>query len=64
MPDPFSTLGQKNHLSGLRKPYLKISFDNVQQLMDVKRDLLHVVEKNQAKFDAAEAYESIFTGKR
>ncbi|KAL9391175.1 hypothetical protein Peur_015095 [Populus x canadensis] len=57
-------LDLKNHLSGLHKSYLKISFATVQQLMDVKRDLLHVVERNQAKSDAAEAYESILTGKR
>ncbi|KAH9660041.1 DNA polymerase epsilon catalytic subunit A [Citrus sinensis] len=57
-------LDLKNHLSGLHKSYLKISFDTVQQLMDVKKDLLQVVERNQAKFDAAEAYESILTGKR
>ncbi|XP_048444807.1 DNA polymerase epsilon catalytic subunit A isoform X2 [Pyrus x bretschneideri] len=57
-------LDLKNHLSGLRKSYLKLSFDNVQQLMNVKSDLLHVVERNCAKFDAAEAYESILIGKR
>ncbi|KAJ7947960.1 DNA polymerase epsilon catalytic subunit [Quillaja saponaria] len=57
-------LDLKNHLSGLRKSYLKLSFDTVQQLMNVKSDLLHVVERNQAKFNAAEAYESIITGKR
>ncbi|KAE9461327.1 hypothetical protein C3L33_06754, partial [Rhododendron williamsianum] len=56
-------LNLKNHLSGLRKPYLKISFDTVQQLMRVKSDLMHVVERNQAKLDAAEAYESVLTGK-
>ncbi|OVA03605.1 DNA-directed DNA polymerase [Macleaya cordata] len=56
-------LDLKNHLSGLRKSYLKISFDTVQQLMHVKNDLLHVVERNQEKNDAAEAYESILTGK-
>lgn len=56
--------GQKNHLSGLHRRYLKISFDTVQQLMDVKKDLVHVVERNQEKFDAAEAYESILMGKR
>ncbi|PPR80400.1 hypothetical protein GOBAR_AA40313 [Gossypium barbadense] len=54
----------KNHLSGLHKRYLKISFDTVQQLMDVKRDLVHVVERNRTKFDAAEAYESILMGNR
>ncbi|XP_042956181.1 DNA polymerase epsilon catalytic subunit A-like [Carya illinoinensis] len=57
-------LDLKNHLSGLRKPYLKLSFDTVQQLMNVKSDLLQVVERNQEKFDAAEAYESIITGKK
>ncbi|KAK8480739.1 hypothetical protein V6N11_073191, partial [Hibiscus sabdariffa] len=57
-------LDLKNHLSGLHKRYLKISFDTVQQLMDVKRDLVHVVERNQMKFDAAEAYESILMGNR
>ncbi|XP_058215283.1 DNA polymerase epsilon catalytic subunit A-like isoform X2 [Rhododendron vialii] len=56
-------LNLKNHLSGLRKPYLKISFDTVQHLMRVKSDLMHVVERNQAKLDAAEAYESVLTGK-
>lgn len=57
-------LFQKNHLSGLRKSYLKISFDTVQQLMQVKRDLTHIVERNQAKMDAEDAYESILIGKR
>ncbi|GLU18367.1 hypothetical protein SLE2022_346730 [Rubroshorea leprosula] len=57
-------LDLKNHLSGLCKRCLKISFDTVQQLMDVKRDLVHVVERNREKFDAGEAYESILMGKR
>ncbi|KAK6144223.1 hypothetical protein DH2020_021043 [Rehmannia glutinosa] len=56
-------LDLKNHLSGLHKCYLKISFDTVQQLMQVKNDLIHVVERNQAKLDAEDAYESILTGK-
>ncbi|KAL6577446.1 DNA polymerase epsilon catalytic subunit A [Orobanche minor] len=56
-------LDLKNHLSGLHKCYLKISFDTVQQLMQVKNDLIHVVEKNQANLDAENAYESILTGK-
>ncbi|KAL9300842.1 putative DNA-directed DNA polymerase [Arabidopsis thaliana] len=54
----------KNHLSGLQKKYLKVSFDTVQQLVEVKRDLLHIVERNLAKFNALEAYESILSGKR
>ncbi|EPS63800.1 hypothetical protein M569_10982, partial [Genlisea aurea] len=55
-------LDLKNHLSGLCKRYLKISFDTVQQLMQVKKDLVHIVERNQAKLDADVAYESILTG--
>ncbi|KAF9587351.1 hypothetical protein IFM89_001341, partial [Coptis chinensis] len=55
---------QKNHLSGLQKSYLKISFDTVQQLMLVRNDLLPVVQHNQEKIDTAKAYESILTEKR
>lgn len=55
---------QKNHLSGLHKTYLKLSFYTVQELMNVKNELLHVVESNWAKSDAAEAYDSILFGKR
>lgn len=55
---------QRNHLSGLCKNYLKISFDTVQHLMDVKRDLLHIIERNHAKFAAAEAYESVLAERR
>ncbi|KAI4373579.1 hypothetical protein MLD38_011693 [Melastoma candidum] len=57
-------LDLKNHLSGLQRPYLRISFDTVQQLMNVKNDLLHVVERSRAKMEAAEAYESIISLKR
>ncbi|KAF3780559.1 DNA polymerase epsilon catalytic subunit A [Nymphaea thermarum] len=57
-------LDLKNHLSGLHKQYLKISFDTVQQLIHVKNDLLHVVERNQSKIEAAEAYGSLFTWNR
>ena len=55
---------QKNHLSGLRRAFLKVSFDTVQDLTHVKSDLLPVVERNQAKLEASEAYESFFSGKR
>lgn len=54
-------LDLKNHLSGLRKSYLKISFDTVQQLMTIKNDLMHVVERNQSKFDAIEADDFMLT---
>ncbi|KAJ4762241.1 Dna polymerase epsilon catalytic subunit a [Rhynchospora pubera] len=57
-------LDLKNHLSGLQRKYLKLCFDTVQQLMRVRNDLLHVVERNKEKIDAAEAFESIYTTKR
>ncbi|KAK8952512.1 DNA polymerase epsilon catalytic subunit A [Platanthera zijinensis] len=53
-------LNLKNHLSGLCRSYLKVSFDTVQQLTHARNDLLHVVERNNAKLGAAEAYESIY----
>ncbi|KAG9158142.1 hypothetical protein Leryth_000281, partial [Lithospermum erythrorhizon] len=56
-------LDLKNHLSGLRRSYLKISFDTVQQLMHVKRDLMHIVERNKEKSDASEAYDFLLSGK-
>ncbi|KAF0934637.1 hypothetical protein E2562_026131 [Oryza meyeriana var. granulata] len=57
-------LDLKNHLSGLKRKYLKIQFDTVQQLMRVRNDLLHVVEKNEEELNAAEAFESFYGVKR
>ncbi|MCO5564216.1 hypothetical protein L7F22_017874 [Adiantum nelumboides] len=51
-------LDLKNHLSGLQGRFLKVSFDTVQNLTQAKSDLMPVVEINQAKLEAAEAYES------
>jgi DNA polymerase epsilon subunit 1 len=55
---------QKNHLSGLKRKYLKLQFDTVQQLMRARNDLLHVVEKNEEERYAAEAFETIHGVKR
>uniref|UniRef100_A0A452YAV3 DNA polymerase epsilon catalytic subunit n=3 Tax=Aegilops tauschii subsp. strangulata TaxID=200361 RepID=A0A452YAV3_AEGTS len=57
-------LDLKNHLSGLKRKYLKIQFDTVQQLMRVRSDLMHVVEKNEEERDAVDAFESIYGVKR
>uniref|UniRef100_A0ACD5XVC0 Uncharacterized protein n=1 Tax=Avena sativa TaxID=4498 RepID=A0ACD5XVC0_AVESA len=57
-------LDLKNHLSGLKRKYLKIQFDTVQQLMRVRTDLLDVVEKNEEERDAVDAFESIYGVKR
>jgi len=37
---------QRNHLSGLKTMYYKLCFKNVQDLMDVRRVLQPVIEKN------------------
>eukprot|EP00897_Mesotaenium_endlicherianum_P006205 jgi/Mesen1/5612/ME000282S04761 len=55
-------LDMKNHLSGRRRTFLKVSFLTVQNLMEVKKDILPVVARNQAKLEAAEAYESLQQG--
>ena len=48
----------------LKRKYLKLQFDTVRQLMRVRNDLLHVVEKNEEKLDAMEAFETIHGVKR
>ncbi|CAI7888252.1 unnamed protein product [Closterium sp. NIES-54] len=47
-----------NHLSGRRRVYLKVCFANVQNLMEVRRDVLAVVERNKTRAQAAGAYGS------
>lgn len=49
-------LDLKNHLSGLKKLYIKLSFDSVEELMRVRRDLLSAVRKNKEKEKASEIY--------
>ena len=52
-------LDLKNHLSGLKQRYLKVIFATVQDLMDVRREVLPMVKRNQQKNEAAEAYEAL-----
>ena len=52
-------LDLKNHLSGLKQKYLKVTFATVQDLMDVRREVLPMVKKNQSRSEAAEAYEAL-----
>ncbi|CAI5468278.1 unnamed protein product [Closterium sp. Yama58-4] len=47
-----------NHLSGRRRVYLKVCFANVQNLMEVRKDVLAVVERNKTRAQAAGAYGS------
>ena len=52
-------LDLKNHLSGLKQRFLKVVFATVQDLMDVRREVLPMVKRNQQKNEAAEAYEAL-----
>ncbi|KAK9798895.1 hypothetical protein WJX73_003389 [Symbiochloris irregularis] len=49
-------LDLKNHLSGLKRTLLQVKFWNVQQLMDVKRELTPVIRRNASKGSTADAY--------
>lgn len=40
-----------NHLSGLKQNYLKLLFNNVNDLMKLKKEVVHYVEKNKKKID-------------
>ena len=40
---------QKNHLSGLKRRLLKVSFFNVQQLQEVKREVVPIVATNKVR---------------
>lgn len=46
---------QKNHLSGLQRKLLKLSFYNVQQLMDVRRELSPIIAANSKRSSMADA---------
>ena len=52
---------QKNHLTGLKRKLLRLSFHNVQQLMAVRRDVAPIIRRNANKSSTAEAY-SVFDG--
>lgn len=46
---------QKNHLSGLQRKLLKVSFFNVQQLMDVRREVQPTISANSRRSAMASA---------
>lgn len=49
-------LSLKNHLGGHQRKLMKVTFGHVQQLMDVKSELLPVVQSNKASAARADAY--------
>ena len=45
-----------NHLSGIKRAYLKLSFRNCRELMEIRRELRSAAEKNQKLAETTEAY--------
>ena len=54
-PTP-SCLPQKNHLSGIQRKLLKVSFWNQDQLMQVRREVQPIVSRNRYRRDGTSAY--------
>ncbi|GAX75625.1 hypothetical protein CEUSTIGMA_g3069.t1 [Chlamydomonas eustigma] len=52
-------LDLKNHLSGLQRKLLKVSFYNSQQLAEVKREVVPIVSRNRAKSKTTAAYSNL-----
>src|SRR5690349_10881901 len=48
---------QPNHLNGLRKRYLKISFHTVKDLLNMRKDLVKIINFNRKKKGLTSAYD-------
>ena len=46
-----------NHLSGKKSKYVKLSFRNVSDLMNVRLEITPIVKKNKAEKATQDAYE-------
>ncbi|KJH52429.1 hypothetical protein DICVIV_01406 [Dictyocaulus viviparus] len=49
-------LDLKNHLSGLKRPYIKLSFPSINELSKVKRDVLPSIRKNKDRIKKESQY--------
>jgi len=52
---------QPNHLVGLKRNYLKLSFLCVEDLMKVKKDIFTAVRKNRDREKSSDAYSGLLT---
>uniref|UniRef100_A0A0N5CFF4 DNA polymerase epsilon catalytic subunit n=1 Tax=Strongyloides papillosus TaxID=174720 RepID=A0A0N5CFF4_STREA len=52
-------LDLKNHLSGVKSKYLKLSFPSVSELQRVKKDLMPIIEKNKRRIASENEYKSL-----
>lgn len=59
-PDPpRPPRAQKNHLSGLKRRLLRVSFWNVQQLMEARREVAPIVARNRGRSGVADALSAL-----
>jgi DNA polymerase epsilon subunit 1 len=57
----YITLFQHNHLVGLKRTYLKLSFLNVDDLMKVKKEINPAVKKNKEREKSTDFYTTMLT---
>ncbi|XP_022098482.1 DNA polymerase epsilon catalytic subunit A-like [Acanthaster planci] len=50
-----------NHLVGLKRKYLKLSFESTQELMKVRRSLMPAIKKNQEREKSSDSYASMLS---
>lgn len=50
---------QPNHLVGLKRTYLKLSFLTVEDLMKAKREIFPAVKKNKERSQSLEVYSTL-----
>lgn len=48
-----------NHLLGYRRTFIKLEFDNVSELLSVRKVLMPIAEKNKKNINAMDAYAEI-----
>jgi len=54
---------QPNHLVGLKRKYLKLSFLCVEDLMKVKKEIFAAVRKNRDREKSSDAYSGLLTNR-
>lgn len=52
-------LQMPNHLLGLRRPFLQLSFANVAALLEVRKTILPLAEKNKKNVNAMDTYAEV-----
>ena len=52
-------LQMPNHLLGYRRTFLRLSFENVSDLLSVRRDLMPIAEKNKESMSAMDTFAEV-----